>query len=429
MKILTLHFKNINSLEGENQVDFQQAPFSETGVFAITGPNGSGKSSILDVITLGLYGETFRFDRPADFVMTQHTVESFAVVEFVVDGESYKSGWFVERAAGDANRELMAPQMQLVRLSDEQVLADTPQQVSRKMLEITGMSFRNFTRSIMLAQGDFSAFLNALDNERMDILEKIISADIYAEYKKDVLDKATSAQKDMEFLRQQLLTIQVMPPEKQEANEQDLFDFKGQLLELQEEQNTLTQQQTLLSNISVINKQITEKEAYLVTLQQKIADNQRGLEQINLAKDLLIFKEDIAAIANKNNLIQQAKKDLDALKTELKFLREQVAHVDIPPENLVKQSFSEQQKTLENIRLQLNQLTLNKQTEIDHWQSLSEQSAQKENAFTHVSAWLDEHQLDETLLTELPEIGKLKKLRAEIIDLNNKVRSYSKQTK
>ena len=429
MKILTLHFKNINSLEGENQVDFQQAPFSETGVFAITGPNGSGKSSILDVITLGLYGETFRFDRPADFVMTQHTAESFAVVEFTVDGESYKSGWFVERAEGDANRELMSPQMQLVRLSDEQVLADTPQQVSRKMLEITGMSFRNFTRSIMLAQGDFSAFLNALDNERMDILEKIISADIYAEYKKDVLDKAISAQKEMEFLRQQLLTIQVMPPEKQEANEQDLFDFKEQLIELQEEQNTLTQQQTLLSNISVINKQITEQEGYLVTLQQKIADNQRGLEQINLAKDLLIFKEDIAAIANKNNLIQQAKEDLDALKSELKFLREQVAHVDVAPESLAKQSFSEQQKTLENIRLQLNQLILNRQTEIDHWQSLSEQSAQKESAFTHVSAWLDEHQLDEALLTELPEIGKLKKLRAEVIDLNKKVKSYSKQTK
>ena len=58
MKILTLYFKNINSLEGESQVDFQQVPFSQTGVFAITGPNGSGKSSILDVITLGFYGET-----------------------------------------------------------------------------------------------------------------------------------------------------------------------------------------------------------------------------------------------------------------------------------------------------------------------------------------------------------------------------------
>ena len=65
MKILNIHFKNINSLEGESRINFEQSPFSDTGVFAITGPNGSGKSSILDVITLGLYGETFRFDRPA----------------------------------------------------------------------------------------------------------------------------------------------------------------------------------------------------------------------------------------------------------------------------------------------------------------------------------------------------------------------------
>ena len=429
MKILTLHFKNINSLEGENQVDFQQAPFSETGVFAITGPNGSGKSSILDVITLGLYGETFRFDRPADHVMTLQTAESFAVVEFTVDGESYKSGWFVERAEGDANRALLPPQMQLVRLSDEQVLADTPQHVCRKMIDITGMSFRNFTRSIMLAQGDFSAFLNALDNERMDILEKIISADIYTDYKKEVLDKAVSAQKELDFLRQQLLTIQVMPADKLEASEQDLSDFKAQLIELQEAQNTLTQQQVLLSNISVINKQITEQDGYLATLQQQIADNQRGLDQISLAKDLLIFKGDIAAIADQNAFIQQTKTDLEALKSELKFLRDQVANVEVAPESLAKQSFSEQQKTLENVRLQLNQFTLNRQTELEQWQSLTEQSAQKESAFTHVSAWLDEHQSDEILLTELPEIGKLKKLRTEVIDLSNKLKSYTKQTK
>ncbi|MGR8952482.1 MAG: AAA family ATPase, partial [Gammaproteobacteria bacterium] len=65
MKILNIRFKNINSLEGENRINFEQAPFADTGVFAITGPNGSGKTSILDAITLALYGETYRFDRPA----------------------------------------------------------------------------------------------------------------------------------------------------------------------------------------------------------------------------------------------------------------------------------------------------------------------------------------------------------------------------
>ncbi len=97
MKILNIHFKNINSLEGESRIDFEQSPFSDTGVFAITGPNGSGKSSILDAITLGLYGETFRFDRPAGHVMTKHTAECFSEIEFVLDKVKYRSSWHAQR--------------------------------------------------------------------------------------------------------------------------------------------------------------------------------------------------------------------------------------------------------------------------------------------------------------------------------------------
>ena len=175
MRILNIHFKNINSLEGESRINFEQSPFSDTGVFAITGPNGSGKSSILDVITLGLYGETFRFNRPAGHVMTKHTTESFSEIEFALGGEKYKSSWHVQRATGNPESELMPPEMQLIRLKDGEVLANTHHDVCARMTEITGMNFRNFTRSIMLAQGDFTAFLNALDSERMDILEKIIS--------------------------------------------------------------------------------------------------------------------------------------------------------------------------------------------------------------------------------------------------------------
>lgn len=429
MKILTLHFKNINSLEGENLVDFQQGPLSDTGVFAITGPNGSGKSSILDVITLGLYGETFRFDKPADYVMTQHTVECFAVIEFSVDGETYKSGWYVERAEGDVNRELLPAQMQLVRLSDEAVLADTPKQVCQRMVEITGMNFRNFTRSIMLAQGDFSAFLNALDNERMDILEKIVSVDIYAEYKKNVLENVVAAQQDLDFLRKQLTSIQVFPPEKQEASEQDLLDFKEQLSELQAQEYNVTQQQNLLQNITAIKKQLNDEERYLGKIQQQIDETQKGLDKISQAQSVLSFKDDIAILQSKDISIGQAKEELVALKHELKFIRDQVANIEIDPNLLGKQSFTEQQKTLENVKLQLNQYTSNRQTEVDHWQSLSEQATQKELVFTTVSAWLEEHKLDEALLTELPEIGKLKKLRTEIIELNSKLKIYNKQSK
>jgi len=94
------------------------------------------------------------------------------------------------------------------------------------------MNFRNFTRSILLAQGDFAAFLNALDSERMDILEKIISTDIYADYKKEVVDNAANAQKELDRLKAELAAILLLEPEKQEACEHDLSDFKEQVSEL-----------------------------------------------------------------------------------------------------------------------------------------------------------------------------------------------------
>jgi len=110
MKILRLKLKNINSLQGENHLDFTQSPLLDAGVFAITGPNGSGKSSVLDAITLALYGETFKFDRPAEHVMSLHSSECFAQIDFRVDEQDYRSQWQVSRADG----QLLPASMSLV---------------------------------------------------------------------------------------------------------------------------------------------------------------------------------------------------------------------------------------------------------------------------------------------------------------------------
>jgi len=429
MKILNIHFKNINSLEGESRINFEQTPFSDTGVFAITGPNGSGKSSILDVITLALYGETFRFDRPAGYVMTKHTAESFAEIEFSLGGEKYKSSWHVQRVAGDPESELMPPEMQLIRLQDGDVLANTPQQVCARMTEITGMNFRNFTRSIMLAQGDFAAFLNALDTERMDILEKIISTDIYEDYKQAVIERGENAQKELDRLKRELAVIQLMEPEKQEACEHDLIDFTEQYTELKNEQNSLKQQQSLLIKITAIKKQIVDQEKNLEEANTQAEHTQKLLDRIAAAQDALIFKDDLESHKLKSHVIRQGKLTLDDFESELKQLKHKLGN-ETAPDSLAQLSLTEQQQKLDNIRNQVNQIGLNRQSETALWQSLAAQSAEKKSVLPAVSTWLEEHAADAVLLTGfLDEISQLKKLRSEVVELSEKQKTFAKQSK
>ena len=82
MKILNLRFKNINSLKGEWEIAFDRYPLADAAVFAITGPNGSGKTSILDSISLALYGETFRLKQPAEQIITRDAADCYSEVTF-----------------------------------------------------------------------------------------------------------------------------------------------------------------------------------------------------------------------------------------------------------------------------------------------------------------------------------------------------------
>src|SRR3978361_2052527 len=98
MKIISIKFLNLNSLKGEHEIRFDQPPFTESGLFAITGPTGAGKTTILDAITVGLYGRVHRHDKEASESMTGFTGESFAEVEFEVNNKLYRAKWSIRRS-------------------------------------------------------------------------------------------------------------------------------------------------------------------------------------------------------------------------------------------------------------------------------------------------------------------------------------------
>ncbi|NTW34588.1 MAG: aminotransferase class I/II-fold pyridoxal phosphate-dependent enzyme, partial [Syntrophobacteraceae bacterium] len=135
MKILAVKLKNINTLLGEWEIRFDRPPLSDTGLFAIVGPNGSGKSSILDALTLALYGETSRLRSPESSMLTWPSEEASSEVTFSVGDTTYRSRWSVRKSGGIWD----APEMWLsgIQNGDETLLEDRMIRVRSRIAEFT----------------------------------------------------------------------------------------------------------------------------------------------------------------------------------------------------------------------------------------------------------------------------------------------------
>lgn len=182
MKIEKIRLLNLNSLAGEWVVDFTAPAIAADGIFAITGQTGAGKSTILDAICLALYGATPRLGRIAgeNEIMHRGTGECAAEVTFTTARGRYRAHWSQKRARGKANGKLQGAKHEIVDDASNTVLAHKLREAEAKIAEITGMSFEQFTRAMLLAQGAFASFLLADANERGAMLEKITGTAIYS---------------------------------------------------------------------------------------------------------------------------------------------------------------------------------------------------------------------------------------------------------
>ncbi|MDD4590873.1 MAG: AAA family ATPase, partial [Parabacteroides sp.] len=176
MKILAIRGKNIASLEGEFSIDFMQEPLLSAGIFAISGPTGAGKSTLLDTLCLALFARTPRTDQAKEsnvriqdvdadtlmqgdprFLLRRGTASGYAEVDFVaLNGHHYRSRWAVARARDKENGRLQNPRTTLINLDTEKEEQGTRSELQDRIIELIGLTFEQFTRSVLLAQNDFS---------------------------------------------------------------------------------------------------------------------------------------------------------------------------------------------------------------------------------------------------------------------------------
>jgi len=267
MKILAIRLKNLASLAGPFEIDFTAEPLASAGLFAITGPTGAGKSTLLDALCLALFGAVPRLNNTgrdakvpdADgeigtgdprTLLRRGTGEGYAEVDFVgVDGRRYRARWEANRARDKAAGKLQASRQSLRDIDQDQLLASQKGEYKAQLEAALGLNFEQFTRAVLLAQSEFSAFLKADDNDRSELLEKLTDTALYTRLGRRAFDKTKEAREVHKLLQDQASGVTPLAPQAR-AELDERFNAAQQQLKLQQAQlKQLEQQHTWLKDL------------------------------------------------------------------------------------------------------------------------------------------------------------------------------------
>lgn len=226
LKLKTLTIHNIASIT-DAEIDFSKAPLADADVFLIAGDTGAGKSTVLDAISLALYGKTprllnsrtsaieqggeqVRVTNPGQ-LLRRNTGEGFVRLSFIgKNGVAYEAVWSIRRAHRRPDGALRNPVRTLLRDGGASPF-EGENEIKREIAEAIGLDFEQFTRTAMLAQGEFAKFLKSDDKEKASILEKITGTGQYAAIGRRVNEIFREKEQKWRETRAALESVVVLP--------------------------------------------------------------------------------------------------------------------------------------------------------------------------------------------------------------------------
>lgn len=244
MKLQKLTIHNIASIE-DAVIDFEAQPLANSEVFLITGKTGAGKSTILDAICLALFADTPRLkgtlmqgetkDGDDDVtikdprqLMRRNTGEANVTLTFTgSNGIHYEAVWSVARARRKVTGRLQDKNWQLKNLDTDYTI-NRVAEIHQEIKSAIGLDFNQFCRTTLLAQGEFTRFLNSKDEEKAAILEKITGVDVYAKVGKKVFEVTSQKEHSWRDAKRQVEGIRTLTDEEIAAKKEEMANLDAQ---------------------------------------------------------------------------------------------------------------------------------------------------------------------------------------------------------
>ena len=441
MKIKGLRFKNINSLKGEHQIDFDKAPFDQSKLFAITGPTGSGKSTLLDVITLSLYNKVPRYTEGKSTLsstdlskhgslLSRGTKDAYTEVDYEINGSCFTSKWSVRT---NRNGKLVGPKMELSYTQDQALIeGNSNSSVIDKNEEIIGLNYDQFIKSILLCQGAFDQFLKANRKERGILLEKITGVDIFRKIGAAAFDKASQEEKLLEQLKMKLGGIDLLSAEAIEELEKNEKEIDQKLLSVNEKILHIQRHLNIKNQVFEFRAKIEKTKEEILRNANAAAAFKDREEKLVKHQKLLAYKSDIIQFQSLQEEIKKNKSKQSALSSGIDSEKQKLKESELAKaqlDNELEKLINEKEKLIpiiENVRAKdkaigESEVVLNKAKELfEQHESSRERLLQKYNARKNS---LDKHiERRLLLLDKLNQNPQLEQLRIDFPLIQEKIK-------